>query len=107
MFDDPNRNLHRLQEQLLGTPDRNDSDDPDAALAEVKQILVKDDWEEKQREPLYRRYIPYAGDLEQTEEPEELPQSEEKGKKAIGLWAILLVELALLAGVVIWWLIWK
>lgn len=109
MFDNPEQELRRLQDRLLAEEGewKRPEDDPDAALAEVKQILAEDDWEETSREPLYRRYIPYADALTDAEEPEvpELPKKE-KGIRT-GLWIALIAELSAMAGVLCWWLLWK
>lgn len=70
MFDDPRKELARLQRELLQAqqeePDEDDEDmvdvpdeDADRVLAEVKQLLAEDDWSDAPREPLDRRYIPY------------------------------------------------
>lgn len=73
MFDDPREELARLQRELVAAQqaeeEDNDEDtedlvdvpdeDADRVLAEVKQMLAEDEWEEQSREPLDRRYIPY------------------------------------------------
>ena len=57
MFDDPKKELERLQNELLAAqeePEAEDEDmDADQALADVRKMLAREDWEEDEREPLY------------------------------------------------------
>ena len=56
MFDDPKKELERLQNELLAAqeePEAEDEDmDADQALADVRKMLAREDWEEDEREPL-------------------------------------------------------
>ncbi len=113
MFDNPQKELRQLEDRLLAAEDEQweqpeESEDPDAALEDVKRILARSDWEEVQeREPLYRSFLPREEDPEDTEEPEEEPQSPQKPGRTPVLLAALLVETALLLGVIAWWLLWR
>ena len=81
MFDDPKKELRRLQEQLLA--------------AEEEQ------WETEVTGGRFLREAP--GEIE--EEPEEAPS---EGRSHIpALVAALLLEVAALFGVLAWWLLWK
>lgn len=109
MFDNPKKELQQLEDRLLAVEDEQweqpeEEEDPDAALEDVKRILQRSDWEEAQeREPLYRSFLP------QEEEPEDMeePQSTQKPGRVPVLLAALLVETALLLGVIAWWLLWR
>ena len=60
MFDDPGRELARLQEKLLETdePPLEElyEDNTDETLDEIREILRQSDWDEEERPPLYRSY---------------------------------------------------
>ncbi len=113
MFDNPQKELQQLEDRLLAAEDEQweqpeEPEDPDTALEEVKRILQRSDWEEAQeREPLYRSFLPREEDPEDAEEPEEEPQSPQKPGRTPVLLAALLVETALLLGVIAWWLLWR
>ncbi len=113
MFDNPQKELQQLEERLLAAEDEQweqpeESEDPDAALEDVKRILARSDWEESQeREPLYRNFLPREEDPEDAEEPEEESPSSQKPGRVPILLAALLVETALLLGVIAWWLLWR
>lgn len=89
MFDDPKKELKRLQEQLLA--------------AEEEQ------WEEEIfEEP---EQIPEEAQhflLEEPEPVEEEPEEEPVARSRVpALVAALLVEVAALLGVLAWWLLWR
>lgn len=109
MFDNPKKELQQLEDQLLAAEDEQweqpeDSEDPDAALEDVKRILERSDWEEAQeREPLYRSFLPREEDPEESD----APRSPQRPSRVPVLLAALLVETALLLGVIAWWLLWR
>lgn len=113
MFDNPKKELQQLEDRLLAVEDEQweqpeDSEDADAALEDVKRILARSDWEEAQeREPLYRSFLPREEESEDTQEPEEESRSPKKPGRVPVLLAALLVETALLLGVIAWWLLWR
>lgn len=91
MFDDPNKALKKLQEQLL-------------AAEEPEQDIFAP----PPKEPEYEDYDPAEYGEEAPEEPEEeseAPQEKNRNKVAL-LVALLLLEVALLFGVLAWWLLW-
>lgn len=110
MFDDPKKELQRLQERLL------EAEEPEPILEEdeldeLKVLLDTDDWEGTHRQPLYQSYSEteedsYADWLPEEDEPEEpLPMPR---KKSIGrLIAALILETLALVGVVVWWIVWR
>lgn len=105
MFDNPGRELNKLQQKLL-EEDEAVYEDPEEALYEMKELLEGGDWDGESREPLYRRY---SRDTEPEAAPVvEVPAaSEPKKKRGIGglVLAVILETLALLA-VFVWWLLW-
>ena len=91
MFDDPNKALKKLQEQLL-------------AAEEPEQDIFAP----PPKEPEYEDYDPAEYGEEAPQEPEEeseAPQEKNRNKAAL-LVALLLLEVALLFGVLAWWLLW-
>lgn len=92
MFDDPNKALKKLQEQLL-------------AAEEPEQDIFAP----PPKEPEYEDYDPAEyGEEAPEDEPEEEPEApqEKNRNKAALLVALLLLEVALLFGVLAWWLLW-
>lgn len=91
MFDDPNKALKKLQEQLL-------------AAEEPEQDIFAPPPEE----PEYEDYDPAEYGEEAPQEPEEEPEApQEKNRNKVALLvALLLLEVALLFGVLAWWLLW-
>lgn len=91
MFDDPNKALKKLQEQLL-------------AAEEPEQDIFAP----PPKEPEYEDYDPAEYGEEAPQEPEEEPEApqEKNRNKAALLVALLLLEVALLFGVLAWWLLW-
>lgn len=111
MFDDPNKALERMQKKLLNMdaePDEPVEEDPEQTLDEVKEMLRREDWDEDEREPLYRSYS--DGEYrEEEQEPEAIPAPAKKEKKGGGtkglIWAIIMELIGLLA-LFLWWLLW-
>lgn len=91
MFDDPNKALKKLQEQLL-------------AAEEPEQDIFAP----PPKEPEYEDYNPAEYGEEAPQEPEEDPEApQEKNRNKVALLvALLLLEVALLFGVLAWWLLW-
>ena len=91
MFDDPNKALKKLQEQLL-------------AAEEPEQDIFAP----PPKEPEYEDYDPAEYGEEAPQEPEEKPEApQEKNRNKVALLvALLLLEVALLFGVLAWWLLW-
>lgn len=91
MFDDPNKALKKLQEQLL-------------AAEEPEQDIFAP----PPKEPVYEDYDPAEYGEEAPQEPEEEPEApQEKNRNKVALLvALLLLEVALLFGVLAWWLLW-
>ena len=91
MFDDPNTALKKLQEQLL-------------AAEEPEQDIFAP----PPKEPEYEDYDPAEYGEEAPQEPEEEPEApQEKNRNKVALLvALLLLEVALLFGVLAWWLLW-
>ena len=91
MFDDPNKALKKLQEQLL-------------AAEEPEQDIFAP----PPKEPEYEDYDPAEYGEEAPQEPEEEPEApQEKNLNKVALLvALLLLEVALLFGVLAWWLLW-
>ena len=88
MFDDPNKALKKLQEQLL-------------AAEEPEQDIFAP----PPKEPEYEDYDPAEYGEETPDEEPEAPQEKNRNKVAL-LVALLLLEVALLFGVLAWWLLW-
>ena len=91
MFDDPNKALKKLHEQLL-------------AAEEPEQDIFAP----PPKEPEYEDYDPAEYGEEAPQEPEEEPEApQEKNRNKVALLvALLLLEVALLFGVLAWWLLW-
>lgn len=110
MFDDPKKELHRLQERLLeAEAPEEEPEEPD--LEELKVLLDTDDWEGTHRQPLYQSY---SEDAEEDSYADWLPEEDEdepppppRKRSLGGLIAALILETLALVGVVIWWLLWK
>ncbi len=96
MFDDPNKNLKKLQEQLW------------AAEEPEEDIFAPPRTEEPEYDVDYNEDY---GEYPEEETPEEEIQEEEiqeqkrKTRQTL-LVALLLLEVALLFGVLAWWLLW-
>lgn len=88
MFDDPNKALKKLQEQLLA------AEEPEQDIFAPPPL-----------EPEYEEYDPaeYADEIPSEQEEQETPRN--KNKMAL-LVALLLLEVALLFGVLAWRLLW-
>lgn len=97
MFDNPNQNLKKLQEQLLA------AEEPEEDIfAPAREEYQPDDPEE------YPGEYPEEYPEEYAEDPEDEADARERQRKTRQsfLLALLLLEVALLFGVLAWWLLW-
>lgn len=97
MFDNPNQNLKKLQEQLLA------AEEPEEDIfAPAREEYQPDDPEESPGE------YPEEYPEEYAEDPEDEADARERQRKTRQsfLLALLLLEVALLFGVLAWWLLW-
>lgn len=97
MFDNPNQNLKKLQEQLLA------AEEPEEDIfAPAREEYEPDDPEE------YPGEYPEEYSEEYAEDPEDEADARERQRKTRQsfLLALLLLEVALLFGVLAWWLLW-
>lgn len=93
MFDNPNQNLKKLQEQLLA------AEEPEEDIFAPAQ---------EEYEPDYPEEYPGEYPEEYPEDPEDEADARERQRKTRQsfLLALLLLEVALLFGVLAWWLLW-
>lgn len=116
MFDNPQRDLQRLQQELMAAEhpeweaeeedeEEEPEEDSEVVYHEMKAFLAREDWEEEEREPLYRSYTEEAFDEEDWEEEYAEPAPKKKGTGGL-IAAIILEALAVLA-MVMWWLLWR
>lgn len=124
MFDDPKKELQRLQEQLLAVEAEEEEpewepeeEDPDQAMLDVQALLARDDWEETEREPLYMRYTredpqpeyeipqPPARKPAPKQNPKQKAETGRVPKSAAIL--VLLLEALGLGCLTAWWLLWR
>lgn len=92
MFDNPNQNLKKLQEQLLA------AEEPEEDIFAPAQ---------EEYEPEYSEEYPEEYSEEYPEEyPEAEAQERQRKTRQSFLLALLLLEVALLFGVLAWWLLW-
>lgn len=112
MFDDPGRELARLQEKLLETdePPLEElyEDNTDETLDEIREILRQSDWDEEERPPLYRSYShePESSNVYELLE-EEQPAKQKRAEKKGGLVFAILVEMLGLVTLLTWWMLWE
>lgn len=119
MFDDPKKQLERLQEQLLAAelPENAEPDRDEFAATEkidLSEMLADDDFDGTQRMPLHQSFTPEEVVIprepeailpEINEEPAEQPEEEELPPKRSITWlvAALVAETLALVAVVAWW----
>ena len=117
MFDDPKKELERLQKELLAAqeePEPEEDIDADQALEDVRRMLAREDWEEDRREPLYRSYTDWEEeapprrtaiyDYEEDQDPE--PPRPRRRSRYGFLLAVLVLETVALAVMALWWFLW-
>lgn len=112
MFDNPSKNLQRLQDELLAAEEPQweaepEEEDPDQAYQDVKQILARDDWNETQREPLYYSYIPEEPVYEDEGELEPEPIEKKKGGSFLLILMLILNAITFGALAAVWWTRWR
>lgn len=120
MFDDPRKELERLQKELLAA----EEEEPGEKLEEFDDLedldldgtLESVDWDGAHREPLSRSYTQGEEDedvklwkpgaeIEEALRQEEEPPKKEK-KSYIGLKFAIALELLAIAGLFWWWYLW-
>lgn len=107
MFDNPRKELERLQQELLAAEEETPEDETDELLPEDEMP----DWDEEEREPLSSRYTDVTEDtvLWDPQEPEveqaEAPKKPEK-KHFVGLKFAIALELLGIAALFWWWYLW-
>lgn len=115
MFDNPRKSLFRLQQELLAEEEEPveeaDFEDPEEALDEMKEFLRREDWEESDREPLYRSYSEDDEEAEdmQYADPAELPKKELKKRRKRGNGGLIFAAVLEILGLIAllgWWLLW-
>lgn len=90
MFDNPNQNLKKLQEQLLA------AEEPEEDIFAPAQ---------EEYEPEYSEEYPEEYPEEDSEDEADARERQRKTRQSF-LLALLLLEVALLFGVLAWWLLW-
>lgn len=89
MFDNPNQNLKRLQEQLLA------AEEPEEDIFAPAQEEYELDYPEE-----------YPEEYSEDSEDEADARERQRKTRQSFLLALLLLEVALLFGVLAWWLLW-
>ena len=82
MFDDPKKELQRLEDQLLA----------------AEEVQWQESWEQELEQP------PEAEADQPEEEPEETNRNSSRAPMLI---ALLLIEIGLLFAALAWWLLWR
>ena len=109
MFDDPKKELERIQKELLAAQETPEEEDEDMELAQIREMLAREDWEEDQREPLYRSYTDWEDDsvLRRSQVPDPAEEKPEPRRPRYGLLlAVLFLETLALAVMAFWWYLW-
>ena len=109
MFDNPRKELEKLQQELLAAEAEQDEE----AALEQEDYSVPAEWDEDDREPLSRSYTDSDDDTliwqTQEKEPEEeeeyVPEKPEK-KHYTGLKFAIALELLGIAALFWWWYLW-
>ena len=108
MFDNPRKELEKLQQELLAAEAEQDEED-----AQEEDYEAPMEWDDDDREPLSRSYTDSMDDtliwqnnepLDE-EPPEESPEKPEK-KHYIGLKFAIALELLGIAALFWWWYLW-
>ncbi len=94
MFDNPNQNLKRLQEQLLA------AEEPEEDIFAPAQEEYEPEYSEEYPEEYSEEYPE-----EDSEDEADARERQRKTRQSF-LLALLLLEVALLFGVLAWWLLW-
>lgn len=122
MFDDPRKELERLQKELLAAEEEEQEEKPeeleDLEDLDLDGVLEPVDWDGAHREPLSKSYTredqdedgdvklwnPGAEIEEALRQVEEPPKKEKKSY--IGLKFAIALELLAIAGLFWWWYLW-
>ena len=104
MFDNPRKELEKLQQELLAAEAEQDAETEE----DYSEPL---EWDEDDRQPLSRSYTDSADDTliwQTEEEEEEAPQAPEKPepKHYVGLKFAIALELLGIAALFWWWYLW-
>lgn len=113
MFDNPRKSLARMQEELLaaerGTEEWEtpEEEDPEEALEEMKTLLRREEWNEREREPLSQRYQREDDEVFTSflEDEPEAPIEKPRRKSSAGLVFVAILEM-LGALALVGWLLW-
>ena len=104
MFDNPRKELERLQQELLAAEEPEEPEEPEA------EFDIPLEWDEEEREPLSHSYTDAGDDTRIWETPEEEPFEEvpEKPQKKhyVGLKFAIALELLGIAALFWWWYLW-
>ena len=109
MFDNPRKELEKLQQELLAAEAEQDEED----AQEEEDYEAPMEWDDDDREPLSRSYTDSMDDTLiwqnneplDVEPPEEPPEKPEK-KHYIGLKFAIALELLGIAALFWWWYLW-
>ena len=120
MFDDPRKELERLQRELLaaeqdgGAEEETPEEPENLDDLDLEEVLEGVDWDGEDREPLSKSYTREDEDvklwnpgaeIEETLRQAEEPPKREK-KSYIGLKFAIALELLAIAGLFWWWYLW-
>ena len=104
MFDNPRKELERLQQELLAAEEPEEPEEPEA------DFDIPLEWDEEEREPLSHSNTDAGDDTRIWETPEEEPFEEvpEKPQKKhyVGLKFAIALELLGIAALFWWWYLW-
>ena len=104
MFDNPRKELERLQQELLAAEEPEQPEEPEA------DFDFPMEWDEEERAPLSHSYTDVGDDTRIWETPEEAPLEEvpEKPQKKhyVGLKFAIALELLGIAALSWWWYLW-
>ena len=107
MFDNPRKELEKLQQELLAAEAEQDAETEEEDYSEPLE------WDEEDRQPLSRSYTDSTDDTliwqtEEEEPEEEAPRKPEKPEKKhyVGLKFAIALELLGIAALFWWWYLW-
>ena len=104
MFDNPRKELERLQQELLAAEEPEEPEEPEA------DFDIPLEWDEEERGPLSHSYTDAGADTRIWETPkkepfEEVPEKPQK-KHYVGLKFAIALELLGIAALFWWWYLW-
>lgn len=104
MFDNPRKELERLQQELLA------AEEPEQPEVPEEDYTLPPEWDEEEREPLSHSYTEDGDDTRIWEMPEEAPEEEQPEKPPkkhyVGLKFAIALELLGIAALFWWWYLW-